>query len=316
MNLGGGRSSWFRSWVFFSHRTIRFPNLGAWFEGHVAITPTFRMRVARQRRIITDDALTWGGTVPRIGFLGRPLVSVVLSGRSFLRYDRQEVVVEAGQIAFIPTRERLLARQEDTADAPFEVLFVEWELGILGTRRPTSFGVVTVRPDHLRVLREASSVLAGGDDPIRGAAAVADALEILRLYGAPFDAWIANDLVADVMAGDVVLSRALDRALSALSAKPMVQDVRQIAALSERQLARRITEFNARYGFNAVNWRDALKRWRLLAGTVGMTVPGAKTEHIAAMLGYASPAAFCRSFAEAGLPSPGSIAARMAVLGP
>lgn len=71
---------------------------------------------------------------------------------------------------------------------------------------------------------------------------------------------------------------------------------------------RRLLEFNERYSFqNDGGWRETLWKWRLFTGSVLMSVPGARTEQVASILGYASPKAFCYAFSRAGLPSPGSI---------
>lgn len=68
-----------------------------------------------------------------------------------------------------------------------------------------------------------------------------------------------------------------------------------------------VPAFNQRCGFKATEWRETVKRWRLLGGLLGMSVPGANTRQVAEALGYSFPSALCRAFAQVGLPSPAQI---------
>ena len=45
-----------------------------------------------------------------------------------------------------------------------------------------------------------------------------------------------------------------------------------------------------------------------MVGAAWMTSPGATTERVARIIGYANAPAFCRAMANAGLPAPGDVA--------
>ena len=143
---------------------------------------------------------------------------------------------------------------------------------------------------------------------------IARALAVLREIGVPLEPIAAPDLIEPVPDEVRALGRAMDLALSGLHLRPMSVDLEHRLAQSERQLRRRVADFNLRYGFNAEGWRDSVNRRRLMVGAAFMTAPRASTVGVAKALGYSSPTAFCRALDQAGLPSPGDMAWAIAAL--
>jgi transcriptional regulator GlxA family with amidase domain len=163
------------------------------------------------------------------------------------------------------------------------------------------------RADRLELEAFATSAarIASSDDPSDDVTRV---LQRLRAIGLPLEQVDPRALVESVPDPIVRLSRALDVALSNLSEQPMWIDLASPAERSQRQLQRSIARFNERFGFAGRSWRETRDRRRLTIGVPVMTASGARTEQVAAALGYGSPSAFCRAFAHAGLASPGNIA--------
>jgi hypothetical protein len=77
---------------------------------------------------------------------------------------------------------------------------------------------------------------------------------------------------------------------------------------SRRTVSRRAHELHARYGLSGLDgasWRSVRDFYRVLVGTImASRIP---TRALASVLGYASPDALCHAFANAGLPSPGTL---------
>jgi AraC-like DNA-binding protein len=160
--------------------------------------------------------------------------------------------------------------------------------------------------------RERLAILARGlemaQTHVEAAVGLVELLGLLRAEGAPFVPVFSGDLIEVPSAPVLRLSHALDIVLSRLEDGPSMTDLDAALGLSSRQINRVVTDFNRRYGFNSLGWRDTRNRRRLLVGATMMTSEDARTELVARAMGYSSPTGFCHALSVAGLPSPGAIA--------
>lgn len=295
--------------MFLSSRAASVPDLGAVQVTRALVHTSFRAHVVQNRSIVADDALFLRG-FPRLGCLGRSVVTVVLRGRARLHTGEQAVWLEPGHVAELSHKHRVSMRTE--AQPCYESFVLEWDAGALGGAvRRFGHGALAMR--DLERLRACAAELAAAPDPSSATKALAGALEVLAGQG--IDLRLDRDLLAEKTPRRLrVTARALDRCLSELDAQPMLVDLAAELGVGERQVHRLVSELNERYGFNASNWRDTLVRRRVMVGANMMTAPGANTERVAKAVGYASPAAFCRALAQSRLPAPGAIAGVVAAL--
>ncbi len=274
-----------------SRRDTRCPSLGARVSTLALLHSRFRVHLVENQAVVCDDAIALRAFT-RKGELGRPVATLVLEGRARLRAFGQERWLEPGSVALLPSKDDVEMRQE--AHPRYAAIVVEWEPGVLFGERPTTFSV------DARVAQPPASFV---DRFRRGDTRCVD--ELCSIFGVAPHGW--PDESADRERFTSV-SGALDRALSLLDAQPMSVDLEHALGLSARQVNRVVSEFHARYGFNAGTWRDARNRRRLLVGAALFSQPRATLIEVARAVGYRSETALCRAFANAGLPSPGSIA--------
>jgi AraC-like DNA-binding protein len=281
--------------VLVSRRDTRCPALGARVSTLALLHTRFRVHLVENEGVVCDDAVAFRA-FSRKGEVGRPVATFLLAGRARLRARGKEAWLEPGSIALVPAKDGIEMRQE--ASPRYAAIVVEWEPGTLFGARPDDFSVT------------ATGTLADGlslaERMRTGDRGVVDGLVRLfapaRLDGRPW----RDDLDVAEQFGD--LAAALDRALSLLDAQPMSVDLENALGLSARQVNRVVSDFNARFGFNAGTWRDARNRRRLLVSAALFSQPRATLGDVARAVGYRSETALCRAFANAGLPSPGSIA--------
>jgi AraC-like DNA-binding protein len=257
----------------------------------------------RNANVVCDDAL-FLPSFDRKGHTDRPVISVVLAGRARMRAFGTERWLEPGDVTFVQSKSAVVMRQEGQR---YEAVAIEWDPGCLGGALGSSFVDGKLNAVDLGRLREATTPFA--EEDLTGAAmAAARLLHVLRAAGAPFDAHRAGDLVEPVPTRTRFLARALDAVLSDLDARPAASDLDRALGLSERQLQRIVSAYNARYGFNSHGWRDTRNRRRLMVGAALMTSPGATTDLVRAATGYGSASSFCHAFAQVGMVSPGAVA--------
>jgi len=291
--------------MLLSHRRAGLAAAGAWVETHAVVHTSYRLHVVENRRVVCDDGLFFGA-FDRRGQLGRPVLTVVLSGRARLRTPGAERWLVPGDLAVLHAKGAIEMRQEGD---PFRSIALEWDPGTLGGAVPGGLSSGRLAPQDLAKLETAArNVCACGRDASRAPSAIAALLARLRASGIPLDAHEPGALVEPVAPQLVRLSRALDDVLSDLAGNPAGVDLDTALGLSARQVNRLVTTFNARFAFNAAGWRDTRNRRRLMVAAVLLTAPTATTERVTTAVGYAAPTALCHAFAQAGLPSPGSIA--------
>jgi AraC-like DNA-binding protein len=285
--------------VLVSRRDTRCADLGARVSTTALLHSRFRVHLVENEAVICDDALALRA-FDRKGELGRPVATIVLEGRARLRSGGLERWLAPGSVARLPSKSGVEMRQE--AEPRYVALVLEWEPGTLFAGRPAAFEVETCAG-------EADALSALAARVREGDVSVAEPLARM-VGGARSDQ--APDREDEDAARFGPLSAALDRALSLLDAQPMTVDLERTLGLSARQVTRVVTDFNARYGFNAGTWRDARNRRRLLVGAALLSQPDAALDEVARAVGYQSTTALCRAFANASLPSPASIAGLVA----
>lgn len=292
-----------------SRRASRATRLGAALESIALAHSRFRLEVVRHRNVVCDERL-FAGAFERRGRVDRPHLIVVLEGRA--RLDRPDGAqwLEPGGLALLPDRRACLVRREGSR---FTSVALEWDPGTLGEAVAAPWRS-RLTEGELAGLRASVEDLAETPVVHDGATRLAAMLALLRAAGAPLDAHRAPDLAEPTPVHVALLSRALDGLLSELATHPMVVDLEQALGVSPRHLQRLVTAYHERYGFDADGWRDALHRRRLHVAAALMTAPSAKADLVASTVGYGSPAALCRAFAEVHLPSPTAV--RAALLGP
>jgi len=297
--------------LFLSHRVTHPRLLDASIETHAAVHTRYRVHVVRNRRLVAEDGL-FLRTFDRKGYVGRPILTVLLAGAARIRAYGTERWLGPGDVSIVESKGVIEMRQEG---AEYRSLVVEWEPGFFGDEPPKGFQtgrVSELERAHLDAL--ALELTQPELDATGGARAIASALRRLRAAGLPFAAPEAEDLIEPVPEPALRLSATLDVLLSDLSANPMAVDLDRALGVSSRHLTRLVAEFHRRYGYNAESWRDALCRRRITVGAALMSVPEATTDIVSRLLGYSSPTAFCRAVAEAQLPSPGRIGAAIEAL--
>lgn len=288
--------------MLLSLRGFEAPTLGARLDQQILVHTRYRVFQKRSRGLISDDAFFERR---------RPLDSehsqliVLLSGEIGVRTERGTHTLREGEYR-TQLRNQPWGMRSDT---PHDYLLFEWEPGTLGTRLVTPDQQGSLSPQALAAIR---AVLDSEAIASRGAEVashkLASILRILRAEGLPFDPLESGDLREPVPPWAIALNRAVDQTISSLRDKPRLVDLRQALGWSERQILRRLQQFQALYACHPTGgWRDLQRWWRLQIGLALMAMPKTRTEEVADLLGYATPAAFCEAFANAGLPSPGSV---------
>ncbi|MBK7861488.1 MAG: helix-turn-helix domain-containing protein [Archangiaceae bacterium] len=173
---------------------------------------------------------------------------------------------------------------------------LEWQ-----TRRPAAPLARALRPI---ALEEARALAAQIDDrSCDGRAVFERALATFRRAGVPLER--ALEVPRAVPEADELrLAAALEEQINDLKGRATTAHLAEASGLSARQLQRVLTRFNRRYGINARSWRDVRNRCRVQLAALMLSLPERSVAQIAADVGYASPNAMTRAFAEVKLPAP------------
>jgi hypothetical protein len=276
-----------------SHRCTGVTRLGAFLETHALIHRRFRIDITRNQNVVADER-PWLRSFRRKGYTSRPVLVLVLEGRSWIEYDGRPLLVDPGSTVFLPCKLGMVVRSEG---ARFLGLAVEWDPGTLGGVGPASATVGRLPATDLHVLRAVVDALtAGPRDSAEAREIFSSMVGALQRGGAPLRV-PGSEMLSDAQGPRVWqgVRTALDRSLSDLCARPMIVDLQDALGASPRHLQRLIASFHAQYGFDAGGWRDALRRRRMLVGTALMTAPGASTDVVSRALGYGSTTAFCHA---------------------
>lgn len=142
-----------------------------------------------------------------------------------------------------------------------------------------------------------------------------EAFALFRAAGAPL-----GDLSTDTFTGgpseqDTRIAQAITAQIADLRTAASALSLGERAELSPRQLQRVFGAFCERYRLNATSWREMRNRYRLQIAIALASIPSIPVTMLADEVGYASPAALARAFANAGLPSPSELREEVARMG-
>jgi AraC-like DNA-binding protein len=130
------------------------------------------------------------------------------------------------------------------------------------------------------------------------------AFALFRTAGAPLHGLSVDDFEGGPSAQDLRIAQAITTQLAELRTAASALSLGEHADLSPRQLQRVLAAFCERYRMNATSWRDMRNRYRLQIAIALASIPSLSVTALADEVGFASPAALARAFANAGLPSP------------
>lgn len=291
--------------MLLSRNRVQATRLGVSLHAYTILHSRYRIFLEDCRGLIFDTAL-YNRSFPQRGTPApRSYLMLPLWGQIRIRLPTGDHLLEAGEYMTELRTGDFQFRYESAV-----ALAIEWAPGLLGTRLVEPEVSGRLAPASLERLRRiAASGLWDDRQEVAGTArCTAELLAILRAEGLPFDPIDAGDLQEPLPSWIPALARAEMDMLSNLERRPAFQDLEQRLGWSPRTIQRRFMEFNERYAFHhGGGWRETLLKWRLVTGAMFMSVPGATTEEVARILGYATPRAFCYAFANAGLPTPGGI---------
>ncbi|MBX3234482.1 MAG: helix-turn-helix transcriptional regulator [Labilithrix sp.] len=295
-------------------RSFAMPSIGAYYTLVDHAHSAFRVRIEHGRGVACDEAMMFPA-VAWSGYGDRPRLDVVLRGRV-----RD---VENGVVRWLTPGDYAIGRALDSLYMRIEgdevlLLSIEYNLGSLGTSAPiglptgalASAAVADITADAEELLR----VGRGPNQDAIVAGAIGRLFARLRAEGVPFDAWRARDLVVPVAPALQRVADALGSSLSNIGGAPGTRDLEQALGVSRRRVSQLVGELASRYGMNGMDWRTMRDRWRVGSSLLAMSNPRARTEDVAAAVGYQSANAFCHAYRQANLPSPGSVRTELARL--
>jgi hypothetical protein len=298
--------------MLLSTRAAGVPELDASVATTALVHTGYRVHVIHNRGVVCDDEL-FLPSIARVGRVSRSVLTVIVEGRGRVRLPSGfERWLEAGDVVLLPEKAIVAMRQEGSPS--FRSVALEWDPGTFGATVASAPDVTRLDGAAMARVARVATALESCRDAGRAATLLADLVSLLGSRGAPFARVVSRDLIEPAPQAVVALSHALDHVLSSLDGGPALVDLDAALGLSPRQLNRVVADFNQRYGFNSLGWRDTRNRRRLLVGATMMTAAGARTELVSRAMGYASPTGFCHAFALAGLPSPGITAETVASL--
>lgn len=256
--------------------------------------PELRVRRTTYRGIVVDERLLTRG-FPNVAARGRAQVLVSLRGSAVLHVP-ERVVIAPGEAWLIPRTAIATARFEDA-----ELFEVEWA-GDASARRLSL---------DAAALRAAAEELEGvGRDGSSQRAYFGEVIELVQALGVELPRALGT-LEGGPTERDLRLADAIAEQLANLKREATAPHLGDDAALSARQLQRVFEDFNARYGFNAKNWRDTRSRWRVQIAAVLLSVRALSIAEIADEVGFSSATALARAFARWKLDTPNALRAKV-----
>ncbi|MBI2388110.1 MAG: helix-turn-helix domain-containing protein [Deltaproteobacteria bacterium] len=141
------------------------------------------------------------------------------------------------------------------------------------------------------------------------------AFALFRAIGAPLGGLSAATVErapGRPSAQDIAIAQAITAQVADLRSSATALSFGEHAGMSPRQLQRILASYFERYRMNATNWRDMRNRYRIHIAITLLSIPDLPIATIADEVGYASPAALARAFADRGLPTPGEMRAEIA----
>lgn len=284
-------------------RSFAMPSIGASYTLVDHAHPAFRVRIEHGRGVACDEAMMFPA-VAWSGYGDRPRLDVVLRGR--VRDVENGIVrwLEPGHFAIGRALDSLYMRIEG---AEVLLLSIEYNLGSLGTSAPTGLPTGVLAAPAVEEITTGAWELLRAESEAAVAGAIGRVFARLRAEGVPFDAWQARDLVVPVPAALQRVADVVGAALSNIHRAPGTKDLELALGVSRRRVSSLIGDLASRYGMNGMDWRTMRDRWRVMSSLLAMSHPDARTEDVAAAVGYGSANAFCHAYRQASLPSPGSV---------
>jgi AraC-like DNA-binding protein len=217
------------------------------------------------------------------------------------RDDSTTLRMRPGDVALLSPSDASHARYEDV-----DYLDLEWT----PAASPVGPPVRALAPVDLARAMQLGERLVAGVTPDREI--FTEAFELLRGAGAPL-----GDLSVDAFEGgpsaqDLRIAQAITTQIADLRTAASALSLGEHAELSPRQVQRVLAQFCERYRLNATSWRDMRNRYRLQIAIALASIPSISVATLADEVGYASPAALARAFANAGLPSPSELSDEIA----
>lgn len=288
-----------------SIRHVDVPELGARLGRHLFRSPYVVCKIVRFQGVLADDRVISPSGIPT-SLPGWPMVTVVLDGEGLVRGGRRGDSASVRDLVCTPPGLEYQARACDPSGT--KALLVQWDPAVLGPA-PAAAGRSRLHArDFDRLRAAAREAVEAGYDGRRAAHAVSHLCGVLRAVGLIDAHPSADDLTTRPNASLERAGRAVDVLLSKPVAAPSIVDLQSSLGRSAAQTHRIVAAYaEALRSQGATGWREILHAWRIYMGMSLMTAERATTERVARVLGYRSPVAFCHAFANAGLPSPGTL---------
>ncbi len=263
--------------------------------------PGLVLRFTQASNISVDESLL-SRSFPSVVDASRLVALVVLAGTLEVE---QVGLVSSGESILVPLSFLGRARSKSATH-----LNLEWDAGEpAGPTTPRRLGP----PPMDRVRKIADALLDRSSDQMT---TFASAFEIFRGIGAP------TTLSVDAFEGEPTerhrkYAEAIEAQLADLSSHTHTMvNMGESLNLSGRHVQRGFVEFCDQYGLTARSWRDLRNRWRVENAALLLSRPKLTVADVAREVGYASPNALARAFAQAGLPSPAVLRQRMSEMDP
>lgn len=276
------------------------------------------IHILHQRGMGSDENL-----VPGLGY-GRPtetrnVLGFTLTGRSFIRHGEGTLVERvAGDTLSAPGRAAFRSGMHAKSDVSFS-MNIEVDR-LMHDERAASVAFGRLSSGVLTATRHLTTALTAA---IEVAWSTVGAQSMLRVALSRLFAHLRREgfSLPDPSAVQFqedparlrqlqTVGRSVDIAVSQIGTRPMLIDVEGSLAISARTIQRAFPALCAVWGQQAESFGPYSRRIRLARACSAMTSAGATTEAISRIIGFASPNAFCRAMAVAGLPSPGDVRAR------
>lgn len=286
--------------MLFATRRLHAPALDASHEDTEVRTPHLRLAVRRGHNVTTDYALL-GRSVPFAHRMARPQISVLFAGGGRIEECGRRLWVASSDVVISDGGARRGGSMAYTGPELHQLL-VEWDPAVFGAPWDRELDALRLRSRDLGRLAIAAERAARPETARDGLRSV---LELLRAAGVPFtnvEVPITSDEPRARLWGVV------GSVLSSLVKFPSIDDVTDALAWNPRRVHRALKGLAHDYALPWTEWRSALHSQRMLDATRLLGAPGATTELVARLTGFRSPSALCHAFANAELPSPGTLA--------
>lgn len=277
------------------------PQLGAAFHATNLRSPGLRFGVHRGQNIASDFTLVARAS-PFLDRMERTGLTLLLEGRG--RFD------EHGQSGWLASGDLVINQQRRRGTEAYtgrEGVWVvlEWQPAFAGASFEGPFRIESLSPRD----RERAMAIARAFEVAPSPQHAAAMLDLLRAAGLPFERLRAADLEAQSAAEtEQRLTDSVMTSLAHLERFPAIEDVVGALGWNARTVHRRLERVAERYVLPWSHWRSALHHTRITQAVRWLGAPGATTELVAKLTGFRSPTALCHAFADAGLPSPGTLA--------